>query len=389
LSLLFVFFLLSPHLSPKQFFGTMKQQQQRGSGVLLRICCLLLAAKGTFSFFPSPGLSKVTYSNTCSNIPFQKKQSLLSPQRQPSPLKVKADLESQPLPLVGEDAAVFELSEQKLKSWGIFGVLLTTVLGALYFFWINNDTGLGDDYIHLLETIAQGDSQAVMALLLVIFGIVHSGLASLRPAAEEIIGARAWRVIFALSSLPIATSSIVYFINHRYEGQILWNLKDVPGMHSFCWIVSFISFWFLYPSTFNLLEVAAVDKPKLHMWETGIMRITRHPQMVGQFLWCLAHTLWIGSSFMCVATAGLMAHHLFGCWNGDRRLEDKYGEAFLEVKERTSTLPFQAIIEGRQQLPKDYYKEFLRGPYLIITVATIGAYFVHPFMQAGSYLTHW
>jgi hypothetical protein len=28
-----------------------------------------------------------------------------------------------------------------------------------------------------------------------------------------------------------------------------------------------------------LLKVAAVDVPKLHMWETGIMRITRHPQV--------------------------------------------------------------------------------------------------------------
>ena len=52
-----------------------------------------------------------------------------------------------------------------------------------------------------------------------------------------------------------------------------------------------------------LLQVAAVDKPKLHLWETGVMRITRHPQSFGQALWCLAHTLWIGSSFM-VATTG-------------------------------------------------------------------------------------
>lgn len=56
-------------------------------------------------------------------------------------------------------------------------------------------------------------------------------------------------------------------------------LRTVPGAHELVWIVSFISFFFLYPSTFNLLEVAAVDKPKLHMWETGILRITRHPQV--------------------------------------------------------------------------------------------------------------
>ncbi|KAL5060193.1 hypothetical protein RYX36_031797 [Vicia faba] len=28
--------------------------------------------------------------------------------------------------------------------------------------------------------------------------------------------------------------------------------------------------------------VATVDKPKLHLYETGIMRISRHPQMVGK-----------------------------------------------------------------------------------------------------------
>jgi hypothetical protein len=80
-----------------------------------------------------------------------------------------------------------------------------------------------------------------------------------------------------------------------------------------------------------LLQVAAVDKPKLHMWETGIMRITRHPQAVGQAIWCAAHTLWIGNTFMLTTSAALLAHHLFGCWHGDQRLAAKYGEAFEEV----------------------------------------------------------
>ena len=82
-----------------------------------------------------------------------------------------------------------------------------------------------------------------------------------------------------------------------------------------------------HPPTQNThTKVAAVDEPKLHLWETGIMRVTRHPQMVGQALWCAAHTLWVGSSVMVAASAGLMAHHLFAVWHGDKRLRDKYGE---------------------------------------------------------------
>ena len=48
--------------------------------------------------------------------------------------------------------------------------------------------------------------------------------------------------------------------------------------------------------------------------------------MVGQLMWCLAHTLWIGNSFMLVTSLGLCSYHLFGCWHGDKRLRDKYGE---------------------------------------------------------------
>jgi hypothetical protein len=109
--------------------------------------------------------------------------------------------------------------------------------------------------------------------------LAYFSLPSVSPAGEEIIGARAYRVVFALISLPLAVTTVVYFINHRYSGTPLWNLQDVPGMHSAVWALSFVSFFFLYPSTFNILEVAAVDKPKLHLWETGIMRVTRHPQV--------------------------------------------------------------------------------------------------------------
>ncbi|CAI5487667.1 unnamed protein product [Closterium sp. Naga37s-1] len=184
-------------------------------------------------------------------------------------------------------------------------------------------------------------------------------------------------------------SAVVFFINHRYDGFPLWQLRGVPGMHEFVWALAFVSFFFLYPSTFNLLEVAAVDKPKLHMWETGVMRITRHPQMTGQLLWCVAHMLWVGSSFTAVTSLGLLAHHLFGVWHGDQRLEKKYGDAFDEVHKRTSIVPFAAILDGRQQLPADYYKEFLRVPYLAITAMTVGAYFCHPLMIQASFWLHW
>lgn len=221
------------------------------------------------------------------------------------------------------------------------------------------------------------NSHVVMAALLVGFAIAHSGLAALRPKAEARMGARAYRVIFALVSIPFAVALIVYFINHRYDGLPLWNLQGVPGMTTAVWILSAISFVFLYPATFNLLEVAAVEKPQVHLYETGIIRITRHPQMVGQVIWCVAHTLWLGTSFMVVTSAGLILHHLFAVWHGDRRWQARHGEAFEAVKARTSVIPFAAILRGQQSLKG---QEFLKPAYLGIAVFVAGFWWFHPKM---------
>ncbi|BAT86641.1 hypothetical protein VIGAN_04431300 [Vigna angularis var. angularis] len=292
------------------------------------------------------------------------------------------------LGLVGEDSAVFQLGEQKISSWIYFSAILGVVLYVLNVAWIDNSTGYGKAFIDAVSTLSDSH-EVVMLILILIFAGVHSGLASFRNTGEKLIGERTFRVLFAGLSLPLAVSTIVYFINHRYDGLQLWQVQDAPGLHQLLWISNFISFFFLYPSTFNLLEVAAVDKPKLHLWETGIIRITRHPQMVGQVIWCLAHTIWIGNSVAVAASFGLIAHHLFGVWNGDRRLATKFGEDFELVKSRTSVVPFAAILDGRQKLPQDFYKEFLRLPYLTITALTLGAYFAHPLMQAASFNLHW
>jgi uncharacterized membrane protein len=220
-------------------------------------------------------------------------------------------------------------------------------------------------------------SHFIMFGLLVGFAIAHSGLAALRPWGESYIGARLYRVLFALVSLPLATVLIIYFISHRYDGLQLWNLQGVPGIGPIVWILSAISFLFLYPATFNLLEVAAVQKPQVHLYETGIIRITRHPQMVGQIIWCVAHTLWLGTSFMLVTSFGLILHHLFAVWHGDRRLRLRYGEAFEVVRDRTSIIPFLAILRGQQTL---FLKEFLRPAYVGVAGFVLLFWWAHPLL---------
>ncbi|AUS99665.1 hypothetical protein CLI64_04270 [Nostoc sp. CENA543] len=229
-------------------------------------------------------------------------------------------------------------------------------------------------------------SHLVMLGLLLIFAIAHSGGAALRPWAEKHIGPRLYRIVFALISLPLAVVVITYFFNHRYDGWQLWQLQDVPGIKAVVWVLSAISFLFLYPATFNLLEIAAIQKPQVHLYETGIIRITRHPQMVGQIIWCIAHTLWLGTSFTIVTSIGLVLHHLFGVWHGDRRLRHRYGEAFEIVKQRTSIIPFLAVIDGRQSL---HWQEFIRPAYLGVAIFVGLLWWAHPLLIVATSNVSW
>jgi uncharacterized membrane protein len=230
------------------------------------------------------------------------------------------------------------------------------------------------------DAVQNWASHGVMAGLLLTFAVAHSGLAALRPRGEKLLGARLYRVGFALVSLPLAAVLLIYFFNHRYDGIQFWHLQGVPGIGAVVWALSALSFLLLYPATFNLLEVAAIARPQIHLYESGIIRITRHPQAWGQILWCFAHFLWIGSSFMLVTCVGLIAHHVFAIWHGDRRWLAKHGEAFLALKERTSIVPFWAVLAGKQKL---VWHEFFRPAYLGVLVAVGVFRALHPIAVTG------
>ena len=108
--------------------------------------------------------------------------------------------------------------------------------------------------------------------------------------------------------------------------------------------------------------------------------------MVGQVIWCIAHTLWLGTSFMLVTSLGLILHHLFAVWHGDRRLQARYGESFEILKSRTSVIPFLAIFQGRQTLN---LREFLRPAYLGVAGFVLLFWWVHPLLIRATSHVGW
>ena len=243
-----------------------------------------------------------------------------------------------------------------------------------------------------MATSTLHNSSLVMLALLLVFAILHSGGASLRYWGAARIGERAWRLLFAAISIPAAVVLVGYFLAHRYDGLRLWNLQDQAWIVPLVWAGTALSFFFLYPATYNLLEIPALQQPKVRLYASGIIRISRHPQAVGQVLWCFTHLLWIGSSFMLVTCVGLIAHHLFAVWNGDRRLAARFGDGFKELQANTSVIPFRAVLDGRQSL---VLTEFLRPAQLGIAIAIASFWFAHRWIGLGattfarSWIGHW
>jgi len=218
----------------------------------------------------------------------------------------------------------------------------------------------------------------IIFFLIIIFAVIHSGGAALRIKGENLVGPRIWRLFFVSLSLPSAVILISYFLAHRYDGIRLWNLQGNNFVFFLVWTLTAVSFLFLYPATYNLLEIPSVQKPQVRIYGTGIMRITRHPQAFGQIIWCIAHTLWIGTSFTLITSIGLISHHLFAIWHGDKRLEMKFGEDFHKFKKSTSIVPFVAILDGRQKFKLN---EFFKFSQLGILIAIIVLWWSHKYIN--------
>ncbi len=115
-----------------------------------------------------------------------------------------------------EEAGRFHWREQSPVKWIKFSLAVSVVLWIVNKAWISpSGFQMGEKYKAHLEKISGGDTTVTIACMLGIFAICHSGLASLRPLAETMVSPRVFRYIFALVSLPLAFSALVYFINHR------------------------------------------------------------------------------------------------------------------------------------------------------------------------------
>ena len=82
----------------------------------------------------------------------------------------------------------------------------------------------------------------------------------------------------------------------------------------------------------------------------GVERVTRHALFVGVALLGAGHALLATRLVGTVLMGGLAVVAVAGAWHQDRKLLRQRGEPYAAYLEATSTVPFGAIVAGRQRL---------------------------------------
>lgn len=80
---------------------------------------------------------------------------------------------------------------------------------------------------------------------------------------------------------------------------------------------------------------------------TGVYAITRHPMNMGILLWALVHVIVWGGAINLVIAIGMGVLALLGSIGQDAKKRRQLGEGWARWTERTSLVPFAALLSGR------------------------------------------
>src|SRR5438128_348326 len=221
-----------------------------------------------------------------------------------------------------------------------------------------------------------------LTALWLVFGGMHIGLATcrVRDGLVSRLGERGFLALFSLIAAVSFSVLVHYYTLHRFDGPPGLALGAVPALR---WtlmavvvvgIVLIAASLVVYPRSPMALFNKTVRAPR------GLERVTRHALFVGLALLGAAHALLATRLMGAVLMGGLAVVAAAGAWHQDRKLLRQRGEPYAAYLEATSTVPFGAIVAGRQRLAWSElsFGALALGVVLAVVLRTVhGSIFAH------------
>ncbi|HHI82539.1 MAG TPA: NnrT protein, partial [Rhizobiales bacterium] len=201
-------------------------------------------------------------------------------------------------------------------------------------------------------------SQFLAALIIFFLAHMIPTRTLLRPHLSGILGSeRRFVMVYSLLSIALLAWLVHAAINAPYIS--LWT----AGSHAALIPVIFMLPAFVLMTTAifqpNPLSIA-FSRRSFNPEIPGIVAITRHPVLWSFGLWAASHIPPNGDLVSLILFGMLAIFAFLGMARMDRRMREKLGNRhWQQLAERTSILPFAAILSGRAKWPAD--RQFLQG----------------------------
>src|SRR2546429_9012140 len=94
----------------------------------------------------------------------------------------------------------------------------------------------------------------------------------------------------------------------------------------------------------------------------GMVRVTRHPFLWGVALWSLVHLIMNGDLASVILFGSLLLLALGGTVAIDAKRRRKFGDGWRQFAQTTSSVPFAAILNGRNRIGSALSEIGIWGP---------------------------
>ena len=156
--------------------------------------------------------------------------------------------------------------------------------------------------------------------LWVAFAATHLGLSSqrFRPRLVASLGAQGFQGLYSLVALATFVPLVWLYFSHQHAGPHLWYVGYLAPVRWLAYLgmavaLSLLVGGLITPSPASLTASGAIQV-------RGVLRITRHPVLMGLGLFGVVHLLTANVNAAEFAfLAGFPAFVLLGCWHQDQR----------------------------------------------------------------------
>lgn len=162
-------------------------------------------------------------------------------------------------------------------------------------------------------------------------------------------GERAYLGLFSLASLGgIVWLALSYNAASAAGSGVLWDFG--PGVKHLGFIVVGVAFLLGVPGLLTLNPTTVGMEGAVAQEVTGVLRITRHPFLWSVALWAAFHLLANGDAASVVLFGTFLTLSVLGTFSIDAKRARKMGAAWTPFAQRTSNVPFAAVLAGRNSL---------------------------------------